>query len=795
MFTNYFKTAFRSLWKNRLFSGINIIGLTIGISCCLLIGLYIKHELSYDDFQEKGSRTVRVIMEYSFGENVTKGNFTSTKVAPAFKKNFPEVESAIRLYDARNVVKYNDRLFNENGFVYADSNFFNMFTFPLLSGDPRTALQGPDKIVLTRSSAKKYFGDENPIGKTLAVGSNARPFVVTGITADCPSNSQIKYNMLASFSSLGPAQEETYWNANYTTYLLLKNEASIASLQSKIPAFMKKEMGETSKTYILFHLEPMKSIHLYSPYSGFEPNSSITYIWIIIAAALLMLAIACFTYINLGTASSMERAREVGIRKVLGAAKNQLFYQYIGESFLLCAISLVLSILVLLITLPYFNQLADKQLSIISLLEPVPLALTLFVLGSVSFLAGSYPALVLAGFNPVKVLKGSFKNTRSGLFTRKSLIVFQFVISVFLIVCTFVIQNQLHYIQHSKLGYNREHTLIVPMDQKILDNIDAIKTGFKTNPGVLNISRAMNPPTKIVGGYNMRNATMPEDVQINVKANPVDEEFIKTTGLQLIAGTDFSRQDILDLGKEVQEENIYHYVINETAARQLGLTPQQAVGQKMFLGNHRPGLIKGVVKDFNFESLHTPIGGLVLFPEPRGATMLIKLSGQNMQQTIASLENKWKELIPHRPFDYSFLDEVYNKMYSSEIRLGKVMSLFSGIAILLACMGLFGLSAYAAQQRVKEIGIRKVLGASVINIIATLSKEFVILSGIAALIAFPAGWWIMHKWLEDFSYRTTISAWTFILAGALAVIITIITVSLRAVKAALANPVKSLRTE
>lgn len=795
MFRNYFKTAFRNLWKNRSFTAINLLGLTIGITCCLLIGLYIQHELSYDNFQEKRERTVRVIMEYSFGNKTSMGNYTSTKVAPAFKKNFPEVEAGVRMFQGRNVVKYQDKLFNESNLVYADSNFFQLFSFKLLQGNPQNALQGPNKVIVTVAAARKYFGNENPIGKVMGIGADATAYEVTGVTEDCPSNSQIKYDMLLSFSSLGPAQEVTYWDANYTTYLLLKDKASIASLQSKIPAFMKREMSGNPNIWVRFHLEPFTHVHLYSPYDGFEPNSSITYIYIISIVAFLLLAIACFTYINLGTASSMERAREVGIRKVLGAMKKQVFYQYLGESFLLCFIALLTSILLSIFVLPYFNQLTGKQFIATALFSPLLLVFMFVILCSVTFLAGSYPAIILSAFNPVKVLKGSFKNTGSGLFTRKSLIVFQFVISVFLIICTFIIQQQLHYIQNKKLGYNREHVVVLPIDKKIMDNMDAIKVILKSNPDVLNVSKAVSTPAYIKGGYNMRSAAMPEDVQMNVRATPVDEDFVNTTGLQLIAGSDLSRQDMLDVSQAGQTEKTYHFILNESAAKELGWTPEDAIGKKMFLGSDRPGIVKGVVKDFNYESLHTPIGSLVLFPEPRANIMMVKLSGRNTPQAIAFLEQNWKQFAPHRPFEYNFLDDIYTKMYNSEIRLSKVLNLFAGIAVLLACLGLLGLSAYSTKQRTKEIGIRKVMGATVWNIVSILSKDFLRLSLIAILIAYPIAWWSMHQWLQDFSYRVSINWWIFLLAGLLAIAITLLTVSYQSVRAALRNPVKSLRTE
>lgn len=797
MVKHYFTIAWRNLWKNKVFSLINVVGLAIGLTCCLLMTLYVRHELSYDDFQTKGDRIARVIMEYSFSGAVSKGNFTSTKVAPSFKRNFPEVESAVRMGQYARIVRYDDKLFNEKRFLYADSSFFDLFSLPLLKGGPKEALSGPNKVVLTATTAKKYFGNTDPIGKTVKIGSSGADYLITGIIEDCPSNSQLKFDFLASFSSLGVNQEETYWDANYTTYLLLKDKSSIASLQAKIPAFMKKEMSTevNGNDYVTYWLEPFKSIHLYSEYGGFEPNNSITYVYVVSGIAVLMLLIACFTYINLSTARAMERAKEVGVRKVAGALRKQIFWQFISESLVITILALLLCIMTVALVLPAFNKLAERELSMGSLLSPFFIAFAVAIIFFISFLAGSYPALVFSRFRAIKVLKGSFKNTNSGLWLRKSLIVFQFVISVFLIVTTFIIQNQLHYIQTKDLGFDRDHVLVLPLDAKVMDKISTIKTVFKSNPNVLHISRAVNDPTNIVGGYNMRSADMPEATQIMVTANPVDEEFISTTGIHIISGNDFTEQDVKDVIKDKQEEKAYHFILNESAAKELGWTPEQAIGKKMFLGNQRPGIVKAVVRNFNFSSLHNPIKPLVLFNEEWTSTMLVKISGAAIPATMAFLESKWKELIPHRPFEYHFLDEDYDKLYSAELRLGKVLNIFTAIAILLACLGLFGLSAYAIQQRTKEIGIRKVLGATVPNIITLLSKDFAWLIIISMLIAFPVAAWFMYKWLQDFVYRISIAWWMFAIAGSIALFIAICTISFQAVKAAVANPVKNLRTE
>jgi len=798
MFKNYFKTALRSLWKNKTSSAINIFGLTIGLTCCLLIALYIQHELSYDKFETNGDRIARVIMEYNFEGNSAsqKGNFTSVRVAPVLKKTFPEVESAVKMTQSSRVIHYGDKLIDEKKFMYADSTFFHIFSFKLLQGDVHLVLSNSHDVVLTESTAKKYFGNKNPVGKALQVGNDSNLYRVTGIMQDCPTNSQIQCDFVASFSSLGitPDAEDTYWDANYTTFLLLKNKTAINSLQAKLPAFMKKEMQGQGAT-VNFYLEPFTSIHLHSDYDSFVPNNNIAYIYILTAVALLILIIACFTYINLSTARSLERAKEVGIRKVIGAGKTQLFIQFLGESAIICIAAVFFSLIIASLLLPAFNELTNEQLGASALFSVLFISFSVLVALIVSVFAGIYPALILTGFQPVKVLKGSFKNTASGQTLRKSLIVFQFAISVFLIVCTFIVQQQLYFIRHIKLGYNKDHVIVLPLDDKMRDNLAVIKEEFKQNPDVLSVSSCSNTPVQGGGGFSMRSALMPEDEQMTVLADRVDEDYVATVGLQIIAGRNFNTQDIKDVSNDDYQKNSYHFILNESAAKQLGWTAQEAVGKKMFLGSDRPGIIAGVVKDFHFESLHTPIKPFVLFPESWKRQLLVKLSGSHLQETISSIEAKWKALIPHRPFEFHFLDEDYNKLYGSEMRLGTIMNLFAGIAIALACLGLFGLSAYTAQQRFKEIGVRKVLGASVSNLVLLLSKDFIKLIIIAFILAAPVAWYAMNNWLNDFAYRIRINTWIFIATGLLAVIIALATISFQAIKAAMANPVKSLRTE
>jgi putative ABC transport system permease protein len=795
MFKNYLKIAWRSIRKNKISSVINITGLTIGLTCCLLIALYIRHELSYDKFQVKGDRIARVIMEYKIGNDGKAGTFTSTKVFPEFKRQFPEVISGVRMSQTSRVTKYGEKLFNEKRFLFADSTFFDVFSFRLIKGMPGQVLNAPKTIVLTEDAARKYFGNDDPVGKILKTGSDATDFLVTGVMENCPSNSQLKFDMVASFSSLGQAQELTWWNANFTTYLLLKDPASFESLSRKIPPFMKKEFANEPSVSLNYHLEPYTSVHLHSPHDGFEPNNNIVYIYVLAGIALLILAIACFTYINLSTARSMERAREVGIRKVVGAVRKQIFWQFIGESVLITCIALLLSIGTAILVLPWFNTLADKNLSAFDVIQPAVLLTGLGIITVISLLAGSYPALILSGFQPVKVLKGAFKNSNSGLWLRKSLTVFQFAISVFLIIATFTIQHQLNFIRNKKLGYDRDQVLVLPTDSKILKSIDLLKIELKKNGHVRHIAMAYNTPNHIQGGYSMKNNMMVNAENMGVTANPVDQDFIKTTGLELIAGSDYSLQDMKDIANEDQSKNVYQFIINESAAAALGWKPQEAIGKKMSLGDDRPGFVKGVIKDFHFESLHNTIKPLVLFPGDWFSVIMVKLDGRDIAHTIADIGNTWKELVPHRPFEYHFLDEDFNKMYMSEMKMGQILNVFAGMAVLLACLGLFGLSSYTAQQRIKEIGIRKVLGASLPQLATILSRDFIKLAFIAFLLAAPLAWLAMSDWLQNFNYRVSLSWWIFLLAGSLSLLIALLTVSIQAIKVALQNPVKNLKAD
>jgi len=795
MIKNYFKIAWRNLKKNRLYAFVNIIGLTVGIVSCLLIGLYIKHELSYDRFNAYADKIVRVTMDYSLGDAPAKIAVTGTKIGPQFKRTFPVVEDFVRLDKLTNVVGYKNQLFEEKNFLYADPSFFRIFSFKLLNGDAATVLNSPDKIVITKTTAEKYFDREDPVGKILKVGDKS--FIVSAVAADCPSDSQLQFDFVVPFNVLNAAkQPEQWWTANYITYLLLKNKEAIAPLAKQITSYMetvdKGELKMTAGQYLTFHLEPLTSVHLHSNLpDGFEPNGSITYVYILVVVALLILIIACVNYVNLSIAQSAGRSAEIGIRKVLGAAKQQLFKQFIGESVFVAAIAVVLALGLAIVLLPFFNQLSGKQFQINALFDPVIL-LCLLLLGLIiGFSAGAYPALLLSGMKLIKILKSGFSFT-SGQGVRRYLIIFQFIISIFLIITTVVILQQLAYIRNKDIGYNKSNVVVLPVDFKMRPQVDALKKLIGNIPGVESVAAANNEPIDVRWGDAIKTK---DGKGLTVNALPMDEDFIKTMQLKIVAGSDFNQTDVLQIDTTNNNKNFkYSFMLNESAVRALGWTPEQAIGKE--ISKYYDGRVKAVVKDFNFKSFHDPIGPLLIFLDhEQTGNLFVRITGNNTPSTIQAIERLWKARVPFRPFEYKFLDEDYDALYRTEQRTAGVFTTFSMLAILLACLGLFAVTAYAVVQRTKEIGIRKVLGANLANIILLISKDFLVLVIIATAIASPVAWYLSHKWLQDFAYRIAIHWWVFVAAGIASLLVAGLTVSVQALKAALANPVKSLRSE
>jgi putative ABC transport system permease protein len=797
MISNYFKTALRNLLRNKTYAAINITGLAVGIAACLLIGIYILHELSYDKFHANSQRLARITMDYNFGDAKTEVATTGTKVGPEFQRTFPEVQAYARTLKYTRVVGNQQNVFEEDNFLYADSAFFGMFSYPLIAGDAATALNSPDKIVITTEMARKYFGSADAMGKVLRVGT--KDLIVTGITSKPPTNSQIKFDFVASFTSLGASKVEKWWEANYVTYLLLAPGTKMENLQARVASFMQKVSKEELKmegsSYLTYFLEPLTSVHLHSSVQGFEPNGSITYIYILGIVAFLILCIACVNYTNLATAQSASRTAEISIRKVLGAQRGQVFRQFIGESFMITTLGMIAALLIAYILLPYFNQLSGKELERPVLFQ-TPTLLVLLATGLVvSAAAGSYPALVLSNLKVISMLKAGFRFTsgRSGI--RKSLIVFQFAISIFLLIATTIVLQQLSYIRSKDLGYNKDHIVVLPVDAQIQPKYDELKKSFTNHTLVKNVTAAYEEPTDIGWGDGINYGEGATAKSITVNAIPVDEDFIKTMGIHIVAGNDFSLTDVQQFDTSNNSANLhYAFMMNESAVKAMGWTPEEAINKKISKG--APGTVKAVVKDFHFRSFHNPITPLVIFLDKRGPQKLfVKISGDNIPAALQHLESNWKQRVTHRPFEYHFLDEDYEALYKTEQRTAGIFSTFSMLAIVLACLGLFGLTAYAVVQRTKEIGIRKILGAGIPDIISLLSKDFLLLVLIAVVVASPLAWYSANKWLQDFTYRIDIEWWVFIVAGVAAIGIALLTISVQAIKAALANPVKSLRTE
>ncbi len=793
MLKNYFKIAFRNLWRHKIFSSINIMGLAVGMTACFLIFLYVRFELSYDSFHKNADRIYRIVADIKTPTEVINTDRPAWAVPPNAKEEFPEVESFVRIADDEILVKKGNIIFEQENTAWVDSSFFHVFDFKLLKGDPQTALKDQFTVVLSEGAAKRYFGNDDPMGQTLLITGDAYPAKVTGVMKDMPENSQIKADMLLSmttrtqkFDSAADRQWGSYWPR---AYLLLKPGTNAIALQKKLPAFLEKRNGtnmKQSQMYPTLFLEPLKDVYLYSTRSG-QKAGNITNVYIFSIVAVFILLIACINFINLTTARSAERAKEVGIRKVVGAAKTQLTKQFIGESVIICLIAFVLSVLFSWLLLPLFNQLSGKIISH-SIFENVRyLILLLLAAIGIGFLAGVYPALVLSSFKPVIVLKGKFTRGTRGNVLRKALVVSQFTISIGLIISTIIVYNQMKYMRNKDLGFSKDQIMV--MDTNGDKGKDAFKQALTGIPTIKSVAMSSSVPGSGNPGAYSEIENVKGDLQVaNLDLYFVDFDYINQFKIKMVAGRGFSR----DFGTDTTQA----MVLNEAAVKMFGYSsPEQAIG-KRFKQWGREGKIIGVMKDFHFRSLQQPIKPLSMRIEPEGNSLVsINVSAANLPGTIASIEKKWKQFIPNRPFSYYFLDEFFDRQYRSEERFGKLFFNFAILAIFISCLGLLGLASHSTIQRTKEIGIRKVLGASTSNIVNLLSIDFLKLVAISSLIAFPIAWFAMNKWLQDFAYRTGVSWWIFLIAGILATAIALFTISFQAIRAAIANPVKSLRSE
>jgi ABC-type antimicrobial peptide transport system, permease component len=807
MFKNYFTIAWRNLFKNKGFSAINIVGLAAGIATCLLIIFYVSNELNYDRYNKKINDIYRINADLQFGGRHFISAQTPDPLGAALKSEFPQVKQYVRFRDHGGLlVKKGNQNIQEDKVILADSTLFDVFTLPMIEGDSHSALVNPNSIVLTESMAKKYFNSTNVVGKSLTVNDTSL-YKITGVIKDVPKESHFHYDFFVSMYGQLSSYEMNKWvNNNFNTYIVLDRGSDPKKLNAVLNDFVMKNVAPFFKSwnlteeefkkqgnYLHYDLMPLSRVHLYSQKDGeLEANGNIQYVYIFSIIALFILLIACVNFMNLSTARSSGRAKEVGVRKVLGSLRKNLITQFLAESLLISFIAMLLALAIAALLLPYFNTLSGKEFTLQAFFAPWLLPSLLLLVLIVGVLAGTYPAFYLSAFKPVAVLKGKVATGFKTGWLRSGLVVFQFAISILLIIGTLVIYSQLNFIHNKDIGYDREQVLIIK-------NTDALGSGAKVfKEEVLKLSGVQNAtmtgylPT---AGWRSDTPLFPEPVTdtknaVSTQIWRIDENYIPTLGMKMKQGRNFSKDFPTDSSA---------IIINEAFAKLIGF--RDALNKPLYYVTDIQGKrfmkyhVIGVVKNFNFNSLHDPVTPLVFFLSPQMGSVAFRINTAHADKLIASIEQIYKKTAPGQPFKYSFMDADFNKTYQAEQKMGGLSITFSILAILIACLGLFGLITFAASQRRKEIGIRKVLGASVLDVTSMLSKDFLKLVLIAALIAFPVGWWAMNKWLQSFAYRIDISWWIFLIAGITAILIALVTISFQAIKAAVANPVKSLRSE
>ncbi|MBC3786952.1 ABC transporter permease [Spirosoma utsteinense] len=807
MLTNYFKISWRNLMKNKVFSFINIVGLAVGITCCILIAAFVTDELSYDRYPALANQIHRVELHLTENGGITDFSTVDAAVGPGIRAAFPEVLAVTRLVPWSQVfMRYQDKQFKEQSIAMADSNFLETFSIPMLEGDIKTALKEPGSVVVTKAFAQKYFGTSPAMGKALFFGKGQEVRKVTGVIDRTPANTHFQFDAFLSMADL-PTKSPTWSNVGFYTYLVLNKAADPQKLEAKFPQLVAKyvvpeikadmgvSMAEAHKSVNIFRffLMPLTDIHLHSA-SKYElaANGDINsvYIFSILAIFILLLAIVNFT--NLSTAGAAGRSKEIGIRKVMGSVKTQLIRQFLLESTLLTFIALLLAVFAVCLLLPSFNELAGKEISIRSLLSVESLGMLLAFGIFVGILAGAYPAFLLSFSKITTVLKGGSAvqtSRRSNL--RSGLVVFQFAVSGALIVATLVTYQQLHFMQNKKVGFDRDQVLIIQDSYMLGQNEPVFKQQLQQDSRVIQASLSGNIP---VGMSNMDGSVIYAKRENDTKGHAeitthiyhVDEDYLKTLGMELTEGRSFSKDFSTDSTATV---------INETAARELGLGNTSPLGKTIVRSGQHEFTIIGVVKDFHYASARQKIAPLMMLLGRNSGAIIVKVKAADMSDVVASFRKQWESFNPSAPFTYSFLDDRFAFLYKTEQKTSQLFTVFAVISIVIACLGLFGLAAFTAEQRTKEIGVRKVLGASVVSIIALLSKDFLKLVLIAIVLAVPVAWFAMDRWLDDFAYRIDLSWWMFALAGLLAVGIALLTVGFQSVKAALMNPVKSLRSE
>jgi len=807
MIRNFIITAWRNLKTNKVFSFINIFGLSVGLACCMLISAYLYQELTYDTYSSNAKQLYRVYLSDNSGGTTTEYPGVDIAVGPGIKNAFPGVKAFTRLTRRGPVfVKYGDRSFKEEKIMLIDSNFLQVFSIPMVQGDSKSALTEPKTIIITKDFEKKYFGDADALGKMITIGTDL--VKVTGVIDKVPENSHFHGDAFMSLVTLyPPSVRQTWSNVGDFTYLLLDKNTDPGKLEAAFPQLVaryvvpevQRDMGvslaEARKSVNTFRflLQPVTDIHLHSAMKfELEPGGDIQYVYIFAALAIFVLLLACINFTNLSTAAATKRAKEIGVRKVLGSGKNSLIWQFLTESVLLTGFATVSALGLVYLVLPYFDSISGKNIAISFFFSPGAIASELAVMAIVGVLAGLYPAVFLSSFKIIPILKGSGiarGAAKGGL--RSSLIVFQFAISTALIIATFVVYQQLNFMQHKKLGYDKDQVLVINDAYALGNNIDAFKQQLLNDSRVVNATKSDNAP-----GYKDEGGTViysPDAIgkgannQIPTAIYWIDPNYIPTLKMELVRGRNFYPSGAADS---------VAVIINEAEVRDLGFSNIDPIGKSIIRSGQRKYTIVGVVKDFHYTSAKQKIAPLMMIASNNSkGKVIIRIKTTDVPRLITDIKSKWESFNSGAPFNYSFLDEQYAALYGAEVRTGKVFTSFSALAIVIACLGLFGLAAFTIRQRVKEIGIRKVLGASTGNITVMLSKEFLQLILIAALISYPLTWYAMNKWLQDFAYRINIQWWVFALAGCIALMVAAITISFQSIKAALANPVTSLRSE
>ncbi len=797
MLKSYLTIALRYLKRHKIYSFINISGLAIGMACCVLILLWINDEIRYDRFHEQTENLYRVVNDLNYGpySQLTKG--TAYPLSSAMKEEIPEVRETVRLLPTRKIlVAYGEKKYYEENFYFADPSLFKIFTFPFIKGDPDTALSSPSSVVITQDMASKYFGSQDPLGKTIQT-QNQNDYIVTGVIENIPKNSHLQFGFVGSIERAVAMGARTHWSGwLYDTYVLLQSNTSFEEVNAKLEAWIKTKGAEESRYY----LQPLSDVHMY----GLQGEGAIRPLSLFSILALLILIIACINYMNLATARGGTRAKEIGLRKVVGAKKNNILKQFLSESVLFAFFALLISLFLVALFLPVFNQISGKELSM-NLVQNKFLFLGILSITLLTgVLSGSYPAFFLSSFEPDRILKGTLSAKKIGTSTasiRKGLVVFQFILTIVLIISTTTVFRQMSFIKNQRLGFDKNYLIYTQLrsEGNLWERYDAQKTWLKyktlknelsQNPNILDVSSATCLPFGSMGGEwgQLDWEGKDPEYQLSMNHMAVDAHFLKTFQLEMIEGRFLSDEFPSDA---------QNFILNEAAIKATGL--DSPVGKRFRLLD-KTGKITGVIRDFHFAPLHDEIEPLVLHLMPYQYWMyrnyvFVRISADNISQNIASIEKMWNRAIPEYPFEFHFLDDTIDQKYRSEQRLEMILRIFTFLAISISCFGLFGLISFTAEQRTKEIGIRKVLGASVGSVVRLLSKEFVVLVVLANIIAWPVAYYVMTKWLKNFAYRTEIGFVTFLFSGFLALIIAILTVCFQSIKAALANPVDSLRYE